>query len=115
MHVDWFCLTNLMGSALKIDLPVARRKQYQFVIILANCTDRLQPLDLNFNKAAKMILHSRFQDWFAQQVAAQKRGEKPVEPVDLRLSNMKPLGAQWMVELFNHFKAKSSMALRLQV
>ena len=45
-----------------------------FVIIPANCTDRLQPLDLSFKKAAKVFLRSRFQDWFAQQVAAQKRG-----------------------------------------
>ena len=52
-----------------------------------------------------MFLHSRFQDWFAQQVAAQKRGEKPVEPIDLHLSTMKPLRAQWMIELFDHFKA----------
>lgn len=56
-----------------------------------------------------MFLHSRFQDWFSQQIATQKRGEKPVEPVDLHLSMMKPLGAQWMVELFDHFKAKSSV------
>ena len=56
-----------------------------------------------------MFLHLRFQDWFAQQVVAQKRGEKQVEPVDLRISMMKPLGAQWMVELFNYFKAKSSI------
>ena len=79
------------------------------MIILVNCTDRLQPLDLSFNKSAKMFLRLRFQDWFAQQVAAQKRGEKPVEPVDLHLNMMKPLGAQWMVELFNHFKVKSSI------
>ena len=52
-----------------------------------------------------MFLHSRFQDSFAQQVAAQKRGEKPVEPIDLHLSTMKPLRAQWMIELFDHFKA----------
>ena len=79
------------------------------MIIPANCTDRLQPLDLSFNETAKVFLRSRFWYWFAQLVAAQKRGEKPVEPVDLRLSMMKPLGAQWMVELFDHFKAKSSV------
>ena len=79
------------------------------MIIPANCTDRLQPLDLNFNKAAKMFLCSRFQDWFVQQIAAQKRGEKPVEPVDLCLSMMKPLGGQWIVEIYDHFKAKSSV------
>ena len=52
-----------------------------------------------------MFLHPRFQHWFAQQVAAQKRGEKPVEPIDLHLSMMKPLRAQWIIELFYHFKA----------
>ena len=79
------------------------------MLIPANCTDRLQPLDLSFNKPAKMFLRLKFQDWFAQQVASQNRGEKPVEPVDLRLSIMKPLGAQWLVKLYDHFKAKSSV------
>ena len=45
----------------------------------------------------------RFHDWYTQQVASQRRAEKPIEPVDLCLSVMKPLGAQWMVELFDHF------------
>ena len=40
-----------------------------------------------------MFLSSRFHDWFTKQVAAQKMSEKPVELVDLRLSMMKPLGA----------------------
>ena len=56
-----------------------------------------------------MFLYGKFQDWFAQQVASHKRGEKPIEPVDLRLSVIKPLGAQWLVELYDHFKAKSSV------
>ena len=100
---------NFNGQCTEKIFQLLEENDIDFVIIPANCTDRLQPLDLSFNKAAKMFLRSRFQDWFAQQVAAQKRGEKPVEPVDLRLSMMKPLGAQWMVELFDHFKAKSSI------
>ena len=100
---------NFNGQCTAKIFQLLKENNINFVIIPANCTDRLQPLDLSFNKAAKMFLRSRFQDWFAQQVAAQKKGEKPVEPVDLRLSNMKPLGAQWMVELFNYFKAKSSI------
>ena len=107
-HVDWSCSTTSLGSAPK-NFLLLEENDINFVIIPANCTDRLKPLDLSFNKAAKMFLHSTFQDWFAQQVTAQKRGEKPVEPVDLHLSMMKPLGAQWMVELSDHFKAKSSI------
>ena len=81
------------------------------VIIPTNCTDRLQPLDLSFNKAAKTFLHSKFQMWFAKEIALQNDGEKPREPVDLRLSNMKPLGAQWLVELYDHFKANPTVLL----
>ena len=35
-------------------------------LIIANCTDRLQPLDLSIKKAAKGFIHSKFQDWYAQ-------------------------------------------------
>ena len=84
---------NFNGLCTERIFKLLEENNINFVIIPANCTDRLQPLDLSFNKAAKIFLHSRFQDWFAQQVAAQKRGEKPDEPVDLCLSMMKPLGA----------------------
>ena len=71
MHVDWSCLTTLMGSASK-NFQLLEENNINFVILPANCTDRLQLLDLKFNKAEKMFLHSRFQDWFTKQVAAQK-------------------------------------------
>ena len=38
------------------------------VLLPANCTDRLQPLDLSVNKSAKDFLRSQFQDWYAEQV-----------------------------------------------
>ena len=28
-----------------------------------------------------------------------------MKPVDLKLSIVKPLGAQWMIELYNHLKS----------
>ena len=38
-------------------------------------------------------------------MATQLSDEKQeVEPVDLRLSVVKPLVAKWMIELFDHFK-----------
>ena len=42
------------------------------VIIPVNCTDRLQPLDLSFNKAAKTFLHFKFQMWFAKEITLKK-------------------------------------------
>lgn len=75
------------------------------VVIPANCTDRLQPLDVSVNKAAKEFLWRKFHDWYAQKICAQLE-EQTIAPVDLWLSVVKPVGARWMVELYDYFKAK---------
>ena len=41
------------------------------IIIPANCTDRLQPLDLSVNKAAKDFLRTQFSNWHADQICSQ--------------------------------------------
>ena len=52
------------------------------VLIPPNCTDRLQPLDISVNKAAKEYLLRQFQSWYTQEVCAQLKGEKEKAPVD---------------------------------
>ena len=42
-----------------------------FVLVPANCTDRLQPLDISVNKPAKSFLRSKFQEWYSDQVCQQ--------------------------------------------
>ena len=81
------------------------------VIIPANCTDRLQPLDLSVNKAAKEFLRTQFSNWYADQICNQLcQGVKPVKSVDLRLSIVKPLGTRWMIALYDYFKSKPEIA-----
>ena len=46
-------------------------KNIHVVFIPANCTDKLQPLDLSVNKAAKYFLRSEFQNWYAQEICSQ--------------------------------------------
>ena len=76
-------------------------------IVPANCTDRLQPLDLSVNKAAKEFLRKQFSGWYSDQIYYQlRRGVKPIQSIDLRLSMVKPLGARWVISLFDYFKAK---------
>ena len=62
----------------------------------ANCTDRLQPLDVSINKAAKEFLRGQFQEWYSEQICRQlQEGNESVpQPVDLRMSIIKPLGAK---------------------
>ena len=80
------------------------------VLVPANCTDRLQPLDLSVNKPAK----EKFQEWFASQIAAQLEESDHTQQVnshqvDMRLSIMKPLGARWLVELYDNLCSNSSI------
>ena len=74
------------------------------VLIPANCTDRLQPMDLSVNKAAKDFLRSQFADWYAHEVCSNLE-EEDSSIVALKLSHIKPLHAQWMVTLYNHIKS----------
>jgi len=69
------------------------------VTVPGNCTDRLQPMDLNVNKSVKEFTRSKFWDWYATQVQQQLDEGKDIAPVDLRMSTMKPLGAHWLLNL----------------
>ena len=58
-------------------LQLLEDNDIRVVMVPANCTDRLQPLDVSVNKPAKTFL-----------------------------SIVKPLGAQWMIKLYDYMKSK---------
>ena len=72
------------------------------VLISANCTDKLQPLDLSVNKASKDFLKSKFYNWYAQEICSQLQGEAERKVVDLRLSVVN----RWMISLYDYLKAE---------
>ena len=72
--------------------PCLKRTTY-FVIVPNNCTDHLQPLDISVNKSAKEFK-------FHGNVINVQLENDLTEPVDMRISVMKPLTAQWIIELF---------------
>ena len=77
------------------------------VRVPANCTECLQPLDVSVNKSAKDFLKSKLQEWYAAQILDQLSegvGPDGLQPVDMRLIIMKPLGARWIVALYDYFK-----------
>ena len=83
-------------------------KQVRLVVVPANCTDRLQPLDVSVNKAAKEFLRGQFQEWYSDQICQQLQTckENELESVDLKMSIVKPLGAKWMMNLYDYMKDK---------
>ena len=69
------------------------------------CTDRLQPMDLTVNKAAKDFLKQKFSEWYSQQVAVQL-GDNidfdnlQVQPVNLSMAAVKHAGTRWLDEMY---------------
>ena len=95
---------NFKAQCTSTILTLLDSHNINVALIPANCTDRLQPLDLSINKPAKDFLRKQFEGWYAKQVCAQLDEGKQSEGVDLRLTTMKPLGAEWMVALHSHIK-----------
>lgn len=79
-----------------------------YVTVPSNCTDRLQPLDVSLNKSAKDFMKSKFQEWYGSIICSQLENDIR-EPVDMRLSIMKPLTAQWMIEMYDYFVCNPSI------
>ena len=69
-------------------------------------------MDLSVNKPAKEFMRRKFQEWYAMEVQKElDQGATDVTPVDLRMSIMKPLGAKWLVSLYDYFKSNDSIIL----
>ena len=80
------------------------------VPIPANCTDRLQSMDLSVNKAVKEFMRSRFREWYVNEVQKQlDDGVQQIMPVDLKMSTMKPLDARWVVTLHDYINENNSL------
>ena len=99
---------NFKGQCTEELLKFLDAKNIDVILIPPNCMDRLQPLDLSINKAAKGFLRKQFHTWYAKQVCTKLEQDKK-QSVDLCSSVVKPLGAQRMVDLYNHLKSKPDM------
>lgn len=71
----------------------------------ANCTDRLEPMDISVNKAAKKFLWQKFNIWCSELVAQQLEEDDDqldVQPVNLTTAAMRSIGARWIVQMYKH-------------
>ena len=75
-----------------------------------NPTNKFQLLDFTINKTAKAFIQNRYNDWFSDQVARQlKSGNDTTDiKVSLMLSDLKPLHAKWILDLYNHIEGENN-------
>jgi len=80
------------------------------VLVPANCTDRLQPLDVSVNKAVKIQLRAEFQAFYIRQVFKQRQEGQP-KNIDLKMSAIQPLSAAWIEAACNYVKNKPEIII----
>ena len=81
----------------------------ELVAIPANMTHFFQPLDLTVNGAAKKLARKEFIQYYSTAVQQQFQNGKSAEEieVDLKMSIIKPLHAQWLVNIYTYFTSAS--------
>ena len=64
-------------------------------------------MDVSVNKVTKEFLRRQFQEWYSEQICLQLQRDKEsaVQLIDLRMSVVKPLGAKWMIGLYEYMKS----------
>ena len=55
---------NFKGQCTPQLLKFLDTNNISVILVPPNCTDRLQPLDLSVNKAAKEFLRRKFHEWY---------------------------------------------------
>ena len=104
-HSGLVILDEFKGQTTNRVLNLLQSNDLMYIIIPPNCTDQLQLLDVSVNRAAKQFLRNKFENWYTDNIVAQKSADKDVEPVDMKLSIVKPIAAKWMIDLYNYLVA----------
>ena len=75
------------------------------ISVPANMAHFFQPLDLTVNGQAKMFCKNKFTTWYSAEIQKQVDDSISFEDtnVDLKLSILKPIHANWLVEMYNFF------------
>ena len=100
--VIWDVFKGQMTPAVKAELEA---KDIELVPVPANMTHFFQPLDLTVNGSVKKFMRKKFVTYYSREVKNQLDNGAALNDVevDLRLSKIKPLHAQWLIEMYNHF------------
>ena len=84
------------------------------IIVLHNLTNKFQLLDITVvNNPVKSFIKDKYNMWYTEQVAKQlNEGKAPADvEVSLNLSEIKPLHAKWIYEMYEYLRGRSDLVL----
>ena len=102
-HKGLLIMDVFTGQMTTEVLDVITKNNIVVVKVPANMTKFYQPLDLTVNGHAKRFFKSKFSAWYADQISKQLNEGVKIDEMDVkfRLTTMKPLHAQWVVDFYN--------------
>ena len=98
-------------------LNLLKENNIKTVFVTANMTNLLQPLDVTISGYGKTFCYKRFNHWYMEQIKEQLDNGKQIKEVDvkLKLTRLKPLHAELLVELFNHMTTRQGKEIIMSV
>ena len=94
------------GQVTPVVLDLYKESNIVVVLVPANMTNHLQPLDLTVNGYVKRFMRAKFNSWYSSQLRRQLDEGKQLQDIDVyqyqRLSILKPFHAEWLVDCYNH-------------
>ena len=103
---------NFRGQTTDAILSLLRSHNIVPIQLPANCTDKLQPLDISINKPMKDHLKTSFQQWYAQEVKKQLEFV-PLNQVkvDVGLQVIKSPSANWIMSAWQTLEKRAEVAI----
>ena len=103
------------GQVTPMILNLYKESNIVVVLVPANMTNFLQPLDLTVNGYVKKFMRGKFNAWYSLQIGNQLDAGKQLQDIDvpLRLSLLKSCHAEWLVECYNHMTTTATQSRRL--
>ena len=83
------------------------------VIVPANCTDKLQPIDLSINKPVKDGMKACFQLWYASEIQKQLEKNAVLQEVkvDLSAPAIKAQSTNWIISVWHSIEERPELAI----
>lgn len=93
-------------------LSLLEKNNIVVVQVPANCTDKLQPMDISINKPVKDEMKKRFQSWYAAEVQKQLK-EVPLGEVkvDVAAAAIKTKSANWIISAWQALEGRPEVAI----